>query len=67
VGTKLSVANAIASGLGKTLVVPQHLDSLQTFDGTHLDQASAEHWSEAFFETAGPQIQKCLALRTSGQ
>jgi hypothetical protein len=67
VGTKLSVANAIASGLGKKLVVPQHLDGLQTFDGTHLDQASAEHWSEAFFKTAGPQIQKCLATHTSGQ
>ena len=67
VGTKLSVANAIASGLGKTLVVPQHLDGLQTFDGTHLDQASAERWSEAFFKTAGPQIQKCLAMHTSGQ
>jgi hypothetical protein len=67
VDTKLSVANAIASGLGKTLVVPQHLDDLQTFDGTHLEQASAERWSEAFFKTAGPQIQKCLAMHTSGQ
>ena len=60
VGTKLSVANAIASGLGKMLVVPEHLDGLQTIDGVHLDRASAERWSEAFFRTAGPQIQKCL-------
>jgi hypothetical protein len=67
VDTKLGTASAIASGLGKTLVVPQHLDGLQTFDGTHLDQASAERWSEAFFKTAGPQIQKCLAMHTSGQ
>jgi hypothetical protein len=65
VGTKLAVANAIASGLGKVLVVPQRLDGLQTFDGIHIDQASAERWSEAFFKTAGPQIQKCLAMHTS--
>jgi hypothetical protein len=66
VGTKLSIANAIASGLGKTLLVPQHLDDLQTFDGTHLDQASAERWSEAFFKIADPQIQKCLAMHAQG-
>jgi len=62
VDTKLGVANAIASGLGKMLVVPQRVDDLQTFDGTHIDQASAERWSEAFFKTAGPQIQKCVAM-----
>ena len=66
VGTKLSVANAIASGLGKTLVVPEHLDGLQTFEGVHLDRASAERWSEDFFRTAGPQIQKCLEGHTHG-
>jgi hypothetical protein len=67
VDTKLSVANAIASGLGKTLVGPPHVDGLQTFDGTHLDQASAERWSEAFLKAAGPQIQKCVAMHTSAQ
>jgi hypothetical protein len=66
VGTKLSVANAIASGLGKPLVVPEHLDGLQTREGVHLDNSSAERWSEAFFKTAGPQIQRCLAMHTSG-
>jgi hypothetical protein len=60
VGTKLSVAKAIASGLGKPLVVPEHLDGLETREGVHLDDASSERWSEAFFRTAGPQIQKCL-------
>jgi hypothetical protein len=65
VSTKLSVANAIASGLRKVLVVPQHLDGLQTFDGSHLDTVSAKRWSEAFFTTAGPQIQKCLEMRIS--
>jgi hypothetical protein len=66
VGTKLGAANAIASGLGKTLVVPQNLDGLQTFDGTHLDHASAERWSEAFFKIAGPQIQRCLEVTKHG-
>jgi hypothetical protein len=64
VRTKLQVANAIASGLGKTLVVPEHLDGLQTIDGVHLDHSSAERWSEIFFETASPEIQKCLQGHT---
>jgi hypothetical protein len=59
-GTKIDVADAIASGLGKMLVLPEQLDGLQTFDGVHLDAASAERWSAAFFKTAGPQIQQCL-------
>jgi len=67
VDTKLSVANAIASGLGKKLVVPQYLDDLQTLDGIHLEPASAERWSEAFLKAAGPQIQKCVAMHTSAQ
>ena len=66
VGTKLRVANAIASGLGKTLVVPEHVDGLQTREGVHLDQASAERWSEAFFIAAGPQIKKCLEAPRHG-
>ena len=60
VSTKLGGANAIADGLGKKLVAPPNIEGLQTFDGNHLDQASAESWSEAFFKTAGSQIQKCL-------
>jgi hypothetical protein len=60
-GTRLNAANTIASGLGKRLVIPQHVDELQTLEGDHLDPASAERWSEAFFKAAGPQIQKCLA------
>lgn len=62
VGTKLSAAKAVASSLGKMLVVPEHLDGLKTFDEFHLDQASAERWSEGFFAAAGPQIQKCLKV-----
>jgi hypothetical protein len=60
VGTKVGTANAIARGLGKVLVVPERLDALQTFDGVHLDQASAELWSGAFLKAAGPQVHKCL-------
>jgi hypothetical protein len=66
VGTKLSVANAIANGLGKPLVVPEHLDGLQTREGIHLDDASAERWSQAFFKTAGPEIEKCLEATNHG-
>jgi len=66
VGTKLNVANVIASGLGKPLVVPEHLDGLQTRDGVHLDDASAERWSEAFYRTAGSQIHKCLEASSHG-
>jgi len=58
-GTKLGTANAIANALGMDLVIPQ-LDGLQTFDGSHLDQTSAERWSEAFLTAAGPRIRKCL-------
>jgi hypothetical protein len=64
VHTKLQAANAIASGLGKTLVVPEQLDGLQTIEGVHLDHISAERWSEVFFETASPEIQKCLQGHT---
>ena len=58
-GTKLGTANAIANALGIDLVMPK-LDGLQTFDGSHLDQTSAERWSEAFLKAAGPRIRKCL-------
>ena len=60
VDTKLRVANAIASGLGKTLVVPEQMDGLRTIEGVHLDRPSAERWSEVFFRSASPEIQKCL-------
>jgi hypothetical protein len=67
VGTKLAVANAIAVGLDKSLVVPQNIEGLQTFDGSHLNEESAERWSEAFFKMAGPQIQKCLEAANRGK
>lgn len=58
-GTKLDEAAAIVRALGADLVVPQ-ADNLITFDGSHLDRPSAERWSQAFFEAAGPRIRACL-------
>jgi hypothetical protein len=66
VGTKLNLANAIARDLGKPLVFPEHLDGLQTREGIHLDNTSTERWSEAFFKSAGPEIQKCLEAASPG-
>jgi hypothetical protein len=60
VGTKIATAEAIATGVGAKLVTPGIVDGLRTFDGYHLDQPSAERWSRAFFEVAGPKIRSCL-------
>jgi hypothetical protein len=60
VETKIGKANAIAKGLGAKLVAPGNLEGLQTKDGYHLDKPSAERWSKAFFQTAGPEIRSCL-------
>jgi hypothetical protein len=57
--TRSAEAHAIASKLGLGLITPPY-DGLRTFDGSHLDEPSAERWSTAFFELAGPQIQRCL-------
>jgi hypothetical protein len=58
--TKIGDAEAIVDGLGMKLVAPRDLKGLQTWDGYHLDQPSAERWSEAFFQAAGPEIRSCL-------
>jgi hypothetical protein len=62
VATNSAAAIAIAERLGLTPVIPT-LKDLRTFDGSHLDAASAERWSEAFFEAAEPQLRRCLAGR----
>ena len=59
-GNTEGTGRAIAASLGLPLVAPR-LDSLSTFDGSHLDRASAERWSAAFFEAAAPLVQKCLS------
>lgn len=57
--TRRAEARAIATALGFDLVATEP-DGLQTFDGSHLDQPSAERWSRAFFQAAGAGIQRCL-------
>jgi len=59
-GTKIGDADAIAMGLGMKLVTPGNLEGLQTWDGYHLDEPSADRWSRAFFQAAGPEIRSCL-------
>ena len=59
VKTDVGTARAIAAALGLNLVAPR-LDGLTTFDQVHLDQESAQLWSTAFLEEAGPRIRKCL-------
>ena len=58
-GTSVGTARSIAAALGLPLVAPQP-EGLTTFDGSHLDRASAERWSSAFIEAAGASIEKCL-------
>jgi hypothetical protein len=59
VETKRAEATAIAAKLGHDLLAPQ-IDGLRTFDGSHLDEASAERWSAAFLREAGPRIRRCV-------
>jgi hypothetical protein len=58
-GSGIGTAKTIAAALGVPFVAPE-LEGLRTFDGSHLDRESAERWSIAFFEAAGPQIRTCL-------
>ena len=51
-------AEALAAALGRELIAPA-LDGLATFDGSHLDAASAERWSAAFLEQASGRIRTC--------
>jgi len=59
VEARVGTAKAIAAALGTNLLAPE-LEGLQTFDGSHLDQASAERWSQAFLQLAAPRIRRCL-------
>jgi hypothetical protein len=62
VKTDLVTYEAIAAALGSRLVAPA-LPGLSTFDGFHLNPESAQRWSAAFLEEAGPQIRKCLSQK----
>jgi len=57
-------AQQIAAALSVSFIAPD-LEDLLTFDGSHLDRQSAERWSGAFFDAAGPQIRECLAASSS--
>lgn len=65
VQTKRAEAQAIAAKLGMPLISPQ-LDGLSTFDGSHLDEASATRWSNAFLQAAGQQLRQCVRGSASG-
>jgi hypothetical protein len=60
VETKIGNAKAIAKALGIELVTPEIGTELRTYDGSHLDQPSAEQWSQAFFQAASSRIRSCL-------
>ena len=66
VKTTVGTAKAIAAALDLNLVAPR-LDGLSTFDRVHLDPDSAQRWSAAFLEEAGPQIRKCLNEQLSAR
>lgn len=61
-GTRIETARALATALGTTFVAPE-LDGLHMFDPTHLDQPSARAWSQKFYETAGPALERCIAAK----
>jgi hypothetical protein len=71
VHTKRPEVVAIADALQLKLIAPQ-LEGLKTFDGSHLDKASATRWVTEFFREAGPSIRECaggsaLPLRSTAR
>jgi hypothetical protein len=58
-------ARAIADAVGAAFIAPES-SGLQTFDGSHLDQPSAQRWAHDFFSVAGPLIRRCLDNRVAG-
>ncbi len=65
VDAQTATSAAIAKELGADFIAPE-LDDLLTFDGSHLDNESAERWSGAFFDAAGAKIRACLANASDG-
>jgi hypothetical protein len=62
--TAVATTQAIADALDLTLIAPR-IEDLTMFDHSHLDRPSAERWSQAFFEAAGPRLQACLNRRAA--
>ncbi|MBY0564090.1 MAG: hypothetical protein K2P58_07875 [Hyphomonadaceae bacterium] len=50
---------ALAASVGVTFVSPS-LEGLRTFDRSHLDRESAQRFTAAFFDAAGPILERCL-------
>jgi hypothetical protein len=65
VETKIGNGKAIATALRMNFVAPE-ISELGTFDRSHLNQQSAQRWSQAFFEAAGSKIRSCLEETRSG-
>ena len=57
--TPMATARDIANTLGATFIAPEP-EGLATYDASHMARSSAEIWSAAFFEAAGPVIRRCL-------
>jgi hypothetical protein len=57
--TSAGTAKALAGRLGLRLVAPE-MEGLTTFDGSHLDPASAARWSDVFIQALGPHVEQCL-------
>ena len=58
-------AEIVSAALGVELLAPRG-ESLHTFDGSHLDEPSAEVWSQQFFALAGSSIERCVEPGAAG-
>jgi hypothetical protein len=65
VKTDTMTADTIAAALQLPLVAPRPTD-LMTFDQSHLDGPSRLRWSSAFYQEAGPLLDRCLAGQKGG-
>jgi hypothetical protein len=54
-----NLARDLARRLGIRFVAPR-VEGLMTFDGSHLDEKSANRWAKAFFSEAGPVLERCV-------
>ena len=64
-GTRVGTVQALGAALGLKVVSPEP-EGLRMFDPTHLDRASAQAWSQRFYEAAGQQLERCAAAKKAG-
>lgn len=62
--TRRREAQWIADQLELPLIAPMPV-GLRTFDGSHLDDPSAEVWSREFLRMAGPRLDQCATRPTA--